>query len=255
MPSLIADTHVHIYSIFDLYQFLRCAKKNLNLFRRDPNDQLGIFLTERFDCDFFSKLKTAKFKDCEVSCSAGVCRVTFEDSLPLYVFSGFQINTSEKLELLALATSQRVADNQPLDQTIDAIEAQEGVAVACWAFGKWSGTRGKILKSYLNSPRRNNLILADSALRFVQSKILKNDSIPLLAGSDPLPLKSDQNRVGRFAVRFTGNFDPADPLISARKLLRQHKFEIVGQQLPMFAAFIKIFKMNFGSGKSYRETL
>ena len=253
MPGLIADTHVHIYSLFDLEELLINAKENLTQLKKSASDELAIFLTERADCDFFPKLEGFKSPEFEIQNIAGVCLVNFSDDCRLWVIPGYQVNTAERIELLALASKTRVSDKLTFEQSVVQISSNAGIAVACWAFGKWFGARRRILQKYLATPNSSKILLADSALRFYPEPILLHANQNLLAGTDPLPLRADERRVGSYAIYFSNGFDPAAPLESARHLLRNSMPQIVGQKLSFVAAFSRVIRMNFGSGKRYQE--
>ena len=249
MAGLIADTHVHIYPLFDQLNLVLAAKDNLARLRTESTDQLGIFLTERADCDYFSRLGALKSSQFKISTAAGVHEILFSDNTRLWVFQGYQINTLEKIELLALTATTRVPDRLPFEKAIEAIVKQSGIAVACWAFGKWCGKRGTILHDYLQRSQTCELMLADSALRFHPSRFLARSEHALLAGTDPLPLRSEELRIGRFATRYTSGFEPEAALESARKLLLNSTPQIVGTRLGCLAAFRRVLQMNLGAGK------
>ena len=254
MPGLIADTHVHIYSLYDQAKLLKSSKNNLVRLRENKTDQLAIFLTERADCDYFSNLPDLKSHEFTIQSFEGVHAVDFVDHERLWVFQGYQINTAEKIEVLSLAAGARTADGLALAQTVLEISNRGGNAVACWAFGKWCGTRGSILQDYLSRANAPKLLLADSALRCYPSRLLARANNSVLAGTDPLPLRNEEARAGCLAVRFDSGFELNSPLQSVRALLSKSSPRVVGQRLNLLAALTRALRMNLGAGKNYRDT-
>jgi hypothetical protein len=110
--------------------------------------------------------------------------------------------STERVELLVLGSTQDEANKLPLDQLIKQHSAYP--LILPWGFGKWLGKRRTLIAKCLKNASLNQYLwIGDSALRpkiwrsrFVFN-IAKENGVPHLSGSDPLPLKGQEGRIGR----------------------------------------------------------
>lgn len=239
--SLLVDAHVHIYDCFDLSVFIGSALSNFSL-AASRNKEEGpfvplLFLTESRTERWFRRLyeevkKRGNFGDdvegCELSHTeeATSLRVTKKNHPPLFLVSGRQIVTEEKLEVLALATGNEFADGRPLEDTVESVIEDGAIPVIPWGFGKWEGRRGRILWNYLEKAPNSSVFLGDNAARpfFLpyprHFSLGKEKGIRILPGSDPLPFRSEARRAGSFGFFLHGSIDPGRPGESMKKHLR-----------------------------------
>ncbi|MFT5241536.1 MAG: hypothetical protein ACI9X0_002519, partial [Kiritimatiellia bacterium] len=142
--QVVADTHVHLYDGYDMDMALQQLSQRLAAFANDTG-HLAACLTERKACHAFETLRDGALSLPAFEISAGddpsVLRLSGQHTLNLY--SGFQIVTKERLEVLALVCATRIPDGQDLDETIEAVRASGGIPVLPWSPGKWSGSRGE----------------------------------------------------------------------------------------------------------------
>jgi len=195
-PVRKADCHVHFYDNYSPSVFLETAKKNL--------ETGGIlFFTHRFGLAPDWKTVYPTFE----TISEGIGRV---DGITFV--SGYQIVTSEKIEILNLASSTVIEDGL---RAKDVLLKVDGVPVIPWSPGKWLGERGKIIKSLANDVYCGKILYKHFLADF---KVFKG----VLPGSDPLPREGEERLVGRIGV--VGDRE-INSLESARSFLKGAKSE------------------------------
>jgi hypothetical protein len=231
---LIADAHVHIHDCFDLARFLGAAFSN---FRHaalqidcDRTYVPVLCLAEGRGQRVFQRLSgdTEKGKDGIGQGNGEIfrlyptgepesLRIENAERQSLFLVSGRQIVTSERLEVLALSTVSEIRDGLPLEKTVGVVEKEGALPVVPWGFGKWSGKRGDILREYLAARNEGVFFLGDNGGR---PKVLRfpdfqrkdaGGSIKVLPGSDALPFPSELEKVGRFGFALRGEIDARRP--------------------------------------------
>jgi hypothetical protein len=91
------------------------------------------------------------------------------------------------------------------------------VPVIPWGFGKWMGTRGKIVRDLLELARKTDIFLGDNGGRpaFLPRPVHFNSAeslgIRILPGSDPLPFSSEYWRPGSFGFLVEGAMNHEHP--------------------------------------------
>ena len=150
---MYVDSHIHLHSCFNLDELLDSAVDN---FRRAGGERDGrkpvgcLALTEtsrdhvyaaivRGDERWRPRRWSVRATDDD---AAIVLRSPANDEV--IMLAGSQIVTSERLEVLALATTQRYPDGRPLRDTLAALAADVVPAVIPWGFGKWWLGRGSV---------------------------------------------------------------------------------------------------------------
>jgi len=231
---LIADAHVHIHDCFDLSLFLHAAFSN---FRHavlriscDRSYTPVLLLTEGRGQRVFRRLseEAEKGRDAIGQRSAGIfrfyptgepesLRIENAERQSLFLVSGRQIVTAERLEVLALATVAEIPDGLPLRKTVAYVEKEGALAVIPWGFGKWSGKRRGVLIEYLVSRREASFFLGDNGGRpnFLRFPDIQREapgvSLKVLPGSDALPFPSELRKVGTFGFTLQEELDLRRP--------------------------------------------
>jgi len=84
-----------------------------------------------------------------------------------------------------------------------------------WGVGKWWGRRGRLVTNMIIAERgSSDIMLADNGgrpwcwARVPQFEMAKEQGMRIVAGTDPLPLKGEETRVGRYGFRI--QFDRAE---------------------------------------------
>jgi len=229
-PSLIADTHVHLYECYDLDRALAGLADRLR--ELDPDACRAGFLAERTDCDFFARLwarageRVGRFW-VERGPEEDVLLLAEDGKTPLYLFAGRQVVTRERIEVLALATRGPFSDGRPVRETLKEIRDAGGVPVLSWAPGKWFFGRGRVISALIEEGEPGRFLLGDTTLRpagWPEPRLMGRAAgrgFGIVAGSDPLPFAGEERILGAYAARLSGRFDPAAPVASVRRILLQ----------------------------------
>jgi hypothetical protein len=226
---VLADAHVHFHRGFGRDAFLDGSLRN---FRRGAAD-LGLagpittclLLTESAGACFFRMLEEGR-GDGEWSFTPTAepeSLVARRGDDRLILIAGRQVVAREGLEVLALATAEDFPEGLPLDQTLDRVRAAGALPVLPWGFGKWWFSRGARVAREL-AANRGELYLGDNAGRpafAVDSRLFRAAAelgIPVLPGSDPLPLPDHAGRAGSCGFLLSGTLDEDRP---ARSLVQR----------------------------------
>ena len=210
------DGHVHVHDSYDEGTFLTAAHANLS---RHGEGLPTLLLAEMPGQQAFAGWRSGN--------SAWTVAVTREPSSlflgdRLLVIAGRQIVTLERIEVLAIACIENIANGLTLDETITAVHDAGAVPVLPWGVGKWSGERGRLIS---NAAARHRVLLGDNAgrpLGWPRPELFRQHVV--LAGTDPLQLRSEQARVGTYGFTLEGPFEserPASAITSALQKLTQ----------------------------------
>lgn len=228
--NLLADTHIHIYPCHEAGRLMAGAARRLRSFGGDPSASVALFLTEARQHDYFSQLKEGRHglsSDFQVipQSEPEAVRVQHGDEADLWIFAGRQIVTEERLEVLALTLAEGPEDGAPAAEVVAQVQQRGAIAVLPWAAGKWLFKRAKIVQGVLEQFPPDQLLLADSSMRswvWPTPSFFQDRDRPVLAGSDPLPLKGEEDQAGGYGIRWDLAFDPARPVTSVRNGFRTH---------------------------------
>ncbi len=241
--NLIVDGHVHIYDCYDLDKFFDAAIKNLNnihtsIYPKNNNYQRILLFTEGKDNDYFSQFKRNgipgqqseyKFENTQEDSSLILLK---NDEPVCNIIAGRQIITSEKLEVLSIASSMKIEDGLPIEDVIERILDKRDITILAWGVGKWLFKRGEIISDIIKKYHSPYLFIGDNSARpsFWQVPKLyhlaKKHNIRILRGSDPLPFSEETCRVGTFGFAIDGDFQVNNPAESFREILISNKSNI-----------------------------
>lgn len=205
------DGHVHLYPAFDVGRWLEAAAANLAAAGRDVEAGV-LLLTETADEGAFDRLGGGVPAPwTRVACPEPAAHVlTRPGALPLVVVAGHQIETAERIEVLALAGPRPCPDGTPLDDVLAALAAAGTPAILPWGVGKWLGGRGRIVAKTLAA--HPGVLLGDNAGRpRGWPAPAAFDGRVVLPGTDPLPRPGAEAGVGRYGFLLDGPLDAARP--------------------------------------------
>ena len=239
MKTILADTHVHFYPFYDYERAFNAAFDNLATLSPVSSDEkeLVLFLTERYDCNFFKELSSDTFQidGFKIEVRDEVVFVSREsDSTEIAVVAGRQLVSKEKIEVLALSSDISIEDGLPLRDLISEVSKTDAIPVLNWSPGKWMFSRGAVVKDVVENSEAGSFLLADVAMRpkgFPRPKLLSlglKRGFKLIAGSDPLPLEGEESEIGRYGVTYSGELQKSAYVAGLRKLLWQEDASIVG---------------------------
>ncbi len=265
MPILI-DAHVHIHPEFSLELFFSSAWNNFS-FAVEQSDISGsidfvLALTEGAGCDVFSSLKKLAKPLSESSSTVSWeifltaepdSLIVRKDTASMYLIAGKQLVSKENIELLSLFSSIVIEDRSLALQDLALIVTDKGgLPVIPWGVGKWFGERGKAVERLLNTKQDISIFAGDNGNRPVFwpfPTLLKNArglGIPIVSGSDPLPLTSHVSRPGSFGVIFVEDeLSIRTPIDSLRKIFaKAHDIQSFGRGVGPFQFVIDQLRVN-----------
>lgn len=232
------DGHAHIHPWMDrdraldfaFANFLQCCRtagldpaspKVLAL--ADPVDGKGLEVSEAGAANSSSARSGWTLQGCEDG--TGVRARRRGDGATLFLVRGRQVRATGGLEVLALATREEFRTGGPLAETVAEIQQVVGFAVIPWGFGKWLGRRGRLVREILGVRAGEGVLVGDNAGRLARTpspgifRLARKLGIPILPGSDPLPLPGQERKLGSYGFTLSGGFDPLAPGTSLREAL------------------------------------
>ena len=212
--QLLIDGHVHLHECYDEARFLEAACANLS--RRERIGTATLLLAEMTGQGVFRRWRNGN--------GVWAVKATAEPSSlilggKLLVIAGRQIVTAERIEVLALNYAEEIPDGLELEATIAKVQDVDGIPVLPWGVGKWWGKRGRLIERVAT---RDGVLLADNAGRpsgWPQPAMFQQCVV--LAGTDPLPLRSEQERVGTYGFILKGPIDSNRPAAAIVRALRK----------------------------------
>lgn len=217
------DGHVHLYPCFDLEHGLDAAQANLATARRSTGLSDGspgvLLLTETAAEGAFARLAALSGTPWRLDRPEETALVlTRPGAPPLVVVAGRQVQTAERIEVLAIGTTRPGGDGTPLADLLDALTAEGTPAILPWGVGKWLGKRGRLVAE--TAAARPDLLLGDNAGRPVGWPAPPAFAgRVVLPGTDPLPFRGAEAGIGRFGFVLPGDLDLAAPASDLRRRL------------------------------------
>jgi hypothetical protein len=244
--AIFIDAHVHIYPEYDRELFFTAAFDNFIKVAKKENLSEGacfvMALAEGGECDVFSSLyqsagssggrpekpvdlDTILLYKTEEPESLRVCK----GEHTIFLLAGRQHVSKENIEILSLFSSVRFKDKALyLIDLAQSIADTGGLVVLPWGVGKWLGTRGEVVKIFLDSSHEFPLFIGDNGNRpscWPTPSLFRHaheKNILLLSGSDPLPLVSHCDRIASSGTLvLDGKLSTSHPADSLRKQLNQ----------------------------------
>lgn len=269
--SAICDCHVHFYPTYDISLALEMAWTKLETARVSaelPSKTTKILcLTERHDCFFFDELinklpegdspSTYKIRPTKENCSLRLELMSKErhgsERRELIIVAGRQIVTSERIEVLALASNLRLADGLSFSEVYQQIQQANGICAINWAPGKWFFRRGEIIRSLIASKDFPKLFLGDTTLRPTiwpkPNLMRRGESLgrKILSGSDPLPPRGEEDYIGSYGIVVPEIISAEYPAKSLRDFLLSSTgpFTTFGKRGSSVEVFWRIFKHEY----------
>ncbi len=254
--NILIDSHVHLYDNFDPDSFIESIYRNFKKFGKlDENgfeqSVRMIFLTEAKENDFFTRLEdnslTLKNRDIHTEKTGEKCSILLKQNGTdlFYIIRGRQIITEENIEILSVGNGPKIKDGLPAREVLERIVDNGQIAILAWGVGKWLFGRGKVVKNILKTLEYPHLVIGDNSARpslWVRPLIYRKGDklgIPVIAGSDPLPLDGEDKKGGSYFFMVKGSFDPKKPLGSIKKILTSDIKEIknLGKRDSIFTFF------------------
>lgn len=229
--KILVDAHVHCHRNLEPTAFLNHAARNFVTAAAASGVRPagGVLLfSEMPDANVFAEMSASgEAGDWRIRSTGEAISLVAErvDALPLLLVAGRQIVTREGLEILILGAPGPFAESVDLATGVAMGQAAGGLAVLPWGFGKWWGRRGRVLDRFLARATPGMVFLGDNGGRLAgaaeprQFARARERRIPILPGSDPLPLASDAHRAGSYGCVLDGPLDPDRPAAALKARL------------------------------------
>ena len=241
MTLWAADSHVHFHRQFKIGEFFDSCFINLTKISDSDIENGILFFTEGWDEDYFNQLravqKITSSRDTKTHYKVNDNKknsfeVRWEEKgMTILVIQGYQVVSKEKIEVLSLGTKTRISDGASVEAIIMNIKELDGIPVLPWGFGKWFGTRGRIVDELISN-QKGQFFIGDNGGRTglipypKQFSMAKEKNIKILPGSDPLPFSSEADRALSYGFLFNMDIDESDPWISIKTTLLSEGFSV-----------------------------
>ncbi len=255
--NIFIDGHVHLYDNFDPDSFFEAINRNFRKFTKTekngfPDSIRVIFLTEAKDNDFFTRITdnslTLKNIDIhsEKTGEEGSILLKQNGNELFYIIRGRQIITKENIEILSVGPGTIIKDGLPAVEVLEKLREREELAILAWGVGKWLFGRGKLVRKIINTLDYPLLLIGDNSARpsiWLKPMIYRKGEklgIPIINGSDPLPLNGEAEKAGSYFFKINGSFDSKKPLESIKKILSSdfRNIKLLGKRDSIFG-FLK----------------
>lgn len=210
-----ADTHAHLYGCYPLQQYIESAIGNVErgrtaghvaggtgslLIAEPATDRSFTRLVERGGVDLDRGLMLRPTSE------PTSLLVTDAGSVRLVLLGGRQIVTREGLEILNFGRQHaEIEDGQSARRIIERASGADCVTIIPWGFGKWWFGRGDLVRGLLRE-YGGSVAVGDNGTRPRGAplpsvfRLAAELSVPILPGSDPLPLVSHAGRAGSYGI-------------------------------------------------------
>ena len=234
----LVDGHVHLHPEFDRHRFFDAAAANFaaaaRRLRLPPTTPGVLMLTESAGAHVFEELAGAAESTVPgwtVSRTAEPLSLamTRRGGARVFLVSGRQIVTADRLEVLALDARDEIPDGLPLESSVARVKAAGGLPVIPWGFGKWTGARRRRMAEFLQSPAGDGVLLGDNGGRLALAPLpallreARQRGLPVVPGSDPLPFASQSERAGRYGFVLSAGVDSERPARTVVQYLMSRK--------------------------------
>jgi hypothetical protein len=222
--SVHIDAHAHWYPAFDPGEWLRSAARGFGAARGDQGAGM-LLVADPPGIDTLGKMRDAPAGWRTEDAGAGAVELRAESGERVVVIAGKQRVSREGIEVLSLACAEEVEAGRTLAELVREIAGRGGVPVVPWGFGKWWGARGRVVRALIEQPTagfflgdsRGRVFRGDSSLTF---EAARRAGVPVLHGTDPLPLASQAGIAGSFGSVLEGAIDIGAAAESVRGLLK-----------------------------------
>lgn len=222
------DTHCHYCGKLSFGDFLQSALSNLSSAghsaRSRSHSRFALCLIEFGNGSDFIRLAQAEEAGFTVRrVDANTLEIDMGDD-SLLIFTGRQLVTRERLEVIIIGYPGEIENGLPAEEYIKRYSDQ-ALVVLPWGVGKWLAKRHQVVSALLEK-YQGQFVLGDNGGRpgwwrsiphFRRAEALQ---IPVLAGSDPLPVSSFVRRVASYGSRFPASFDSCSQWVEHVRSLR-----------------------------------
>jgi hypothetical protein len=238
--TILFDSHVHVHAHADIDAIFSYARVHANSFGFRA---ISLCIVDRPGDEGFFRASQSK-------------ALVRDGDVEINLVPGAQIVTRERIEVLSLGHRFVGENGLSLAETVTQAWEQGAFPVLPWSAGKWLGRRGEVVERFLKQetpiryglgdiPMRPSPFFANKFFRYAESQ-----GIPILAGSDPLPISGDERLVASYCstVTVTNDTDLGDGQQLLLRALRSGKATVtaVGARQPIYTAAARWLKLQCG---------
>lgn len=250
--NLTADGHVHVYPFMSIQNVLDSARRNFSKFceLEKQSDAVGLlFVADPEGLNGYDRFVSIgenggpEAADDWTRLNNDSRSVTLRHSSGAVITAvkGQQLITSEGLEVLGMGYDATLKSGLTLSSTIAKIRHAGGWSLLAWGVGKWLGRRGRLVNDLIIAERGStDIMLADNGgrpwfwVRVPQFEIAKAEGMRILAGTDPLPLRGEEYRIGSYGFSHRIECGTDESLVDAysRALQKpENEFQLIGPRM------------------------
>jgi hypothetical protein len=185
--------------------------------------------------------------------------LSFAFEVPVTIIFGYQLYSSERLELLAYGKHLKGEGNKEeyipgKSAFIDLIKFDFPLKLIPWSPGKWLGERGEIIRDSILENSDSSLHLIDSRLRAWPFKRpilfdeIEERGRAILCGSDPLPLDNEEMSLLSYCNLVKRNIEIDKFTIFERlNSLKKEDLAIFGKRLSTIKLISSLYSLYTGA--------
>lgn len=258
VPLTLIDGHVHVRASFDPSRMLSSAVERFDRAAGGLGAAQGtpvVMLAEAEGEEAFERwagrdepVGRWRFVVGDDPCSLTAER---DDGRTLLVVQGRQWTCDDRLEVLTQCSGLRLRDGMSAEACIEDGLAAGAMVVLPWGFGKWMGERRARVLALLDR-FGGRIAVSDSAARpgghdAVLARAAERE-VPFTAGTDPLPLRSHESRVGAYGFVLPGH-PPAgeqSAWLQGAVLARSHASRTFGRRDGLLGSLVTQVQLRIG---------
>lgn len=214
--TIYVDGHVHIYPATRLQAAIDWAATNLRRLTVAAPSQGVLILADPDGVDGFERLCAARSTPGELTGwsvgepSPNFVTLTHGSGVTFTVLRSRQLVTREGLEVIVTGARSTLSSGKSFGSTLDEARASGGWPTIPWGAGKWLGRRGRLVSAAIAAEAaRSSIVIGDNGGRprgwsyVPQFRAAAENGVPILAGSDPLPIAGDEHRIASYGSLVT----------------------------------------------------
>ncbi len=213
MAKTLIDPHCHYHSCFPIGDYWDCAWDNFYRASvksaQEPGEPI-LCLTDMSGTDWFGKIQQQSLSSLTSHWQVHSTNESehfriMNEGRTMHVIASRQVNSAEGLEVLIVGLRDDPTAQLPLKEYITRYH-KDYLIILPWGLGKWLGKRGACIDQLFEIADSKRFVLGDNGGRpSIWSNVpafskAKSKKLPILAGSDPLPLKNQLNRVAAYGI-------------------------------------------------------
>lgn len=233
----MVDGHVHVHDCFSWPSCINAAHRHFTSASRvagvDGNFEGCLLLVDNHSAAAFARLHSGRVEvpawSVYVLDEHDSVVISNDAGARVYVIAGRQIVTAENLEVLAVGCATVIPDGFGTRETIERVREQNAIPILPWGVGKWTGRRKQLVRDLLTAhaqtPEHQPLLAGDNGnrLRCRRRPEALHDAeqtgLPVIPGSDPLPIPSHSSRVGSYGFMLDSWMQTDQPAEAIRQRL------------------------------------